>query len=53
MRCRFVAVFVAGLALVPTALPEQKAAQPRWLDDVAAAQAEARRAGKPIFAVLH
>jgi len=24
-----------------------------WLDDVAAAQTEARRTGKPIFAVLH
>ena len=48
------------LALIATTLfaasqvsPGPKANRAVWLDDVAAAQAESRRTGKPIFAVLH
>jgi len=52
MPRRFVPVFVTLLALAPTGTPVQKE-KPRWLDDVDAAQAESRRSGKPIFAVLH
>ena len=52
MLCRFVPVLVTMLALAPAVTPVQKD-KLLWLDDVAAAQAESRRSGKPIFTVLH
>jgi len=45
---------IAILTSVPWAgTPDTPADKPRWLTDVAAAQAEARRAHRPILAVLH
>ena len=52
MACRFVLILVAAFALAPAGTSVQKD-KPRWLGDVAAAQTESRRTGKPIFAVLH
>ena len=52
MPCRLALVFVSLLTLAPAGTSVQRD-KPRWLDDVAAAQAESRLTGKPIFAVLH